>query len=381
MEGGVERHVANLSKQLALRGHDVEVFTCARTRQGDLLERSSMVEGLRVSRFDSYMSLGEFGKVWPGFAPRVLKGGYDVVHSHSFRHPHTDVSLVASKFSRSASVLTSHSPFHPAEVRGPFARALVPVYDNLVAPTTLGLYDKVISLTTEEASQLERIGARPKRTVIIPHGIDDIHFQPASASLFTRKFGLEGKRFLLCLSRINKTKGLDVLLEAFARLAPEAKDVSLVLAGGCTSEREQEFLFKLRARSEALGIQDRVVFTGRLSEEEKSSAYEGCLAFVLPSIYEPFGIVLLEAAAHGKPLVSTRAGGPLSIISEGINGLLVAPGDSDQLYRVLARIVSDQAGAETMGSNARVFAKKHTWESVAASTERAYLSVARKGKR
>jgi glycosyltransferase involved in cell wall biosynthesis len=375
VEGGVERHVLNLSHELVRRGHEVEIFTCARTRQNEVLDRSSVVEGLPVSRFESMFSIGEFGRVWPGFAREVMKGDFDVVHSHSFRHPHTDISMLVSKMTGSASVLTAHSPFHPGEVRGRFARALVPVYDNLFAPTTLAYFDKVISLTDEEAGLLARLGVRSDQRVVIPHGVDAVHFSRADPSLFVSKYRLEGRDIALCLSRINRTKGLDVLLEAFASIADMAPNLTLVLAGEPTSRKEEGFLGELKSRREALGLQGRVVFTGRLTDEEKASAYEACMVFVLPSIYEPYGIVLLEAAAHGKPLISTRAGGPTSIVDEGINGLLVTPGANRELAAALIRLATDKELAERMGGEARQMASEHTWERVARATERAYHSV------
>jgi len=375
VEGGVERHVLNLSKELVRRGHEVEIFTCASTRQSDVLEPSAVVEGLRVHRFESIMSLGEFGKVWPGFAREVLRGEFDVVHAHSFRHPHTDISMMVSKLGGSASVLTTHSPFHPGGVRGPFARALVPIYDNLFAPTTLAYFGTVISLTRDEAVLLARMGVSSDQTVVIPHGVDSVHFSRADPSLFKSKFGLEGGEIALCLSRINRTKGLDVLLESFSSVAERAPNLTLVLAGGCTSQKEEEFLAELRRKAAALGVEGRVVFTGRLTDEEKASAYEACTVFVLPSIYEPYGIVLLEAAAHGKPLISTRTGGPKSIIVEGVNGLLVTPGSRQELAGALLRMAVDMDMVERMGEEGRLMAREYTWERVAEATERAYLRI------
>jgi glycosyltransferase involved in cell wall biosynthesis len=275
----------------------------------------------------------------------------------------------------SASVLTAHSPFHPGEVRGRVARALVPVYDNLFAPTTLAYFDKVIALTDDEAGLLARLGMRPDQRVVIPHGVDAVHFSRADPSIFTSKYGLEGRDVALCLSRINRTKGLDVLLEAFSSIADLAPNLMLVFAGEPTSRKEEGFLGELKSRTAAMGLQGRVVFAGRLTEEEKASAYEACTVFVLPSIYEPYGIVLLEAAAHGKPLISTRAGGPRSIVTEEINGLLVTPGANRELAAALLRLAIDKELAEKMGEEARLMASEHTWERVAKATERAYHSV------
>jgi glycosyltransferase involved in cell wall biosynthesis len=249
------------------------------------------------------------------------------------------------------------------------------VYDRFFAPTTLGYFDKVISLTVEEAAILSGLGVSSDRMAVIPHGVDDVHFSPADPSDFLRKHRLEGKDIALCLSRINRTKGLDVLLDAFSIVAKDAPNLALVLAGGCTSHREEEFLVELKRRSVTLGLDGRVVFTGRLTEGEKAAAYEACAVFVLPSVYEPYGIVLLEAAAHGKPLISTRTGGPRSIVVEGSNGLLVSPGSRQELAAALLALATDRETARRMGDQARRMARAHTWERVATATERAYLSI------
>jgi len=375
VDGGVERHVLNLSKQLVRLGNEVEVFTCKATRNGGTLESFEVIEGIPVHRYASVGGLGEFGKIWPGFGVDLLKGRFDVIHAHSFRHPHTDLSLLVSKLSRSGSVLTTHSPFHPGFVRGPLARALVPVYDEIVAPITLRSFDRIVSLTMGEAVILEGMGATPAQVVVIPHGVEEIHFRATDPAPFIAKYGLGGRIVVLCLARMNRTKGLGILLEAFSRIAPLAPEASLVLAGPSTSKLEEQFRDELVARSRSLGLGDRVVFTGRLSEEEKAAAYEACTAFVLPSIYEPYGIVLLEAAAHGKPLISTRSGGPSSIVTEGVDGLLVEPGNPEQLARALLSIISDAALQKRMGERAREMAREYTWERVAKSTSDAYRSI------
>ena len=375
MEGGVERHVLNLSRKLIQLGNEVEVFTCSGTRNGGTLENFSVVDGIPVHRYASIANLGEFGKVWPSFSVELFRGRYDVIHAHSFRHPHTDISLLVSKLSGSASALTAHSPFHPDYVRVSLARALVPVYDDLVAPVTLRSFDLIVSLTTSEAKVLEEMGASRNRTVVIPHGIEEVHFIKGDPSRFVSKYALEGRSIILCLARTNRTKGLHFLLEAFARIAPRLPEASLVIAGPSTSQQETEFIGELIRLSRSLHVSDRVLFTGKLSDEEKVAAYEACSLFVLPSVYEPYGIVLLEAAAHGKPLVSTRTVGPGSIVSEGVNGSLVDPGDPEQLAGALLRIMTDERLRERMGEQARLMSREYTWERVARATEYSYHRI------
>jgi glycosyltransferase involved in cell wall biosynthesis len=375
VEGGVERHVLNLSRELVNLGHEVEVFTCNGTRNGGELESFSEVDGIPVHRFRSIANLGEFGKVWPGFATQLLRGRYDIIHAHSYRHPHTDMSLALSKFSGSRPILTSHSPFHPPSVRKPLARALVPIYDGIVAPISLRSFHKVISLTEDEATILRALGASPEQTIVIPHGVEEVHFKKVDTRPFLSKYDLRSGDIVLYLGRMNRTKGLDVLLEAFAMVARKRPESTLVLAGPCTTDQEVNFSKELARKALETGLGERVKILGRLTEEEKTAAYDACTVFVLPSVYEPYGIVLLEAAAHGKPLVSTRAGGPKSIIEDGESGYLVESGNTEKLAGAILSILQDSSKGKRMGEKARQMASMHTWSRVARHTDRAYSST------
>jgi len=370
-EGGVERHVLNTSEELARRGHEVHVFTNAQSRDMGLLPSQDQVRNIPVHRFKPVAKLGEFGSLWPGFFPEILAGGFDVIHAHSFRHPHTDISAWSGRLSGSKSVLTSHSPFHPPGVRGPLARGLVPLYDRVVAPFTLRAFDNVVALTPGEAELLASLGAPRGRISVIPNGVESIHFQTADYRAFERKFGLDGT-VLLYLGRINRTKGLDTLLQSFAYVAKEHNDARLVLAGPATSKEEVDYLDMLNQLTQKLGVSQRVTFTGRLTEEDKLAALERCSLFVLPSVYEPFGIVLLEAAAHGKVIVSTRTEGPQSIIRHGVNGVLVQPGDPTALAVSLVRVLSDEPYRARLSSEARAMALGYTWGAIVDRLESIY---------
>jgi len=372
VQGGVEKHVYELSAELVRRGHSVDVYTSNETRSSRRLSPYGKLDGVQVYRFPSLASLGEFGKVWPSFAARIIDGDYDVIHSHVYRHPHTDVSAAVSKFKGARSVLTSHSPFHPFGTRGPMANALVQVYDRVLAPFSLRAFDWIVSLTPAEVEHLVSLGARRDRMSVIPHGVGNENFVHANSSNFLSRFGLQDGGFALYLGRVHPTKGLESLLESFAKISPGAQSFKLVIAGPTTSPVEEAFEAKLRVEAEKLGIGRSVLFTGPLSEDEKLAAYESCRFFVLPSLYEPYGIVLLEAAAHGKPLVSTLTDGPASIIEDGVSGLLIKPGDTEGLAAAMKKLVADDKLVETMSVNAREMAFQHTWKKVAAQVESTY---------
>jgi len=371
----VERHVLSLSKELVRMGHEVDVYTFNGDWDGKTLEKSCVVDGLPVHRSRALMSLGQFGKVWPGFLPRLISGGYDVMHSHVFRHPHTDISNLASKVSRSTSVLTSHSPFHPAGVRRTLAEALVPLYDSVVARISLNSFDRIISLTPAEARALSSLSGDSSKIRVIPHGVEEIHFERANPENFLLKFGLSGKQIVLYLGRIHPIKGLHWLVAAFAEVAPLFPDSELVLAGPIQGGVETSYAGELRLLTHSLGLEGRVVFTSRLTEAEKCAAYESCSVFVLPSLYEPYGIVLLEAAAHGKPLLSTRTDGPASVIHDGTSGLLATPGDTKEMAKLLFLLLSDEGMRKRLGENARKLASSRRWDKVGAETLNAYTSA------
>lgn len=375
VEGGVERHVFNLSRELIRLGHDVEVFTCNSTRRNEKLAGYSLVDGVPVRRYPTMANLGEFGKIWPGFGVDLLRGRYDVIHAHAFRHPHTDMSAMISRMTSSKSVLTPHSSFYPSRLRKPIARGLVRFYDGIIAPVSLRFYDRLVALTAAEAARLRGMGARSRQIVRVSNGVEETHFSTGDKENFVRKYGLQGNEIILYLGRINESKGVSVLLESFEDVAAVRPKAKLVLAGPTTSHEEETYKKQLLRRSASLTASNRVIFTGGLSEEEKRDAYDACDVFVLPSLYEGFGLVILEASAHGKPVISTMTDGPRSVITDGFNGFLVQPENASQLADRICAILEDQSLRAQMGARARSAAQGLTWHSVAKLTESLYEGI------
>lgn len=134
------------------------------------------------------------------------------------------------------------------------------------------------------------------------------------------KFNLDKRDFILSVGRLeDKHKGFSILVSALELLTKRGYDLDLAIVGE-GPDREM-----LRMHSLKLGIKDRVHLLGSVSTSELTSLYEKCVLFVLPSVIEPFGLVLLEAMSFGKPIVATRVGGIPEVIENGENGLLVEP--------------------------------------------------------
>ncbi len=166
--------------------------------------------------------------------------------------------------------------------------------------------------------------------------------------------------YVLAIGRHVAQKGFDLLLEAFARLAGDpAFDHDLILAGDGVEHAG------LKALAGKLGLGDRVIFPGRVDHAAAMRLFAGCSFFVLPSRHEPFGIVNLEAMAAGKAIAAARVGGVPEIVTDGENGLLVAPGDVGAMADTIGRLSKDPQLRERLGSAGRARAAGFTWPAIA----------------
>ena len=177
-----------------------------------------------------------------------------------------------------------------------------------------------------------------------------------------------GQPLIVTAARLVPEKGISYLLQAVALLRPNWPDARFVIAG------EGEEKDRLIQEARRLGIDASVLFTG--FRTDVADLIAACDLFVLPSPAEPFGLVLLEAMALGRPVVATRAGGPLEIVNDGKTGLLVAPADPAALAKGIAQMLTDAAGAASMGQAGRArFEQRFTARRMAQETLAVYAQV------
>jgi len=218
----------------------------------------------------------------------------------------------------------------------------------------LKLADKIVGCSNWMAEHLKKYNVK---AVGIPNPIDYERFSRITA---------HGSN-IVCIARFEKVKNIETLIMAASEILKKNPDVKLVLVGGGRQEK------KLRALAEELAISDNVEFQGFRPDVEK--ILEDAAIFVLPSIYEPFGMVAAEALASGLPVIVSRVGGLREIVREGLNGFSFNPRDWHELSEKMLLLLEDQKLREEMKNKARESAKDFSPENVALKYLRVYLNV------
>jgi len=182
---------------------------------------------------------------------------------------------------------------------------------------------------------------------------------------------VSGVKMILTVARLHRNKGLTDLLRAMPMIIRDHPGSRLIIVGGGPLEGE------LREWISRLNLEEYVVLlTEPIPNEEMTKVYSGCDLFVLPSIVEPFGRVILEAMACKKPVVATRVGGPLDIVVDGRTGYLVDKGDPCQLASRVSELLQDEGKARLFGeAGRRRVLETYDWKNIAERYIEIYESV------
>lgn len=232
---------------------------------------------------------------------------------------------------------------------------------------------RIIAISSAVAQQFAGTGLP---TVLIHNGIDLDQFSPGPDACGVRQeLGLSDDDQVLCVvGRLTPWKGHRELLAALAQIAPRYPRVTLLVVGE-VAFWEDSYGEELRAYARQLGLEQRVRWLG--FRKDVPAILRACDVCVLPSVNEPFGRVLIEAMAVGKPVIATRSGGVPEIVAHGETGLLVNPDDPEDLAAGLARLLGDPHTAAEMGRRGLVRAREHfDVRRVACMVEQLYDSIA-----
>jgi glycosyltransferase involved in cell wall biosynthesis len=321
------------------------------------------IEGAHVYRVSPIGGAPRLGKyLMMPFAARALyehRNEYDVVYVCGIRTLGV-IGVLMARLLGKACALRSESM---GEFNGDFARTdlieehsyLAPLVNTAVTArnSILKRADCFVSISSAITDEYQASGVDDEKITVIPNGIDMERFQPPSDVAVQRlrsALDLPSKWLVTYTGKLNKGKGLRILLRSWVDLIKRSQDLHLVLVGSGSGQYlscEDE----LRSFVEAHGLEEHVTFTGYVENVEDYLRASNC--FTLPSRSEGLPLSLIEAMACGLPCVSTRVGGIPDIVTSGDDGLLVPAGDDMALEQAIWHLYAQQEEARRIGARAR----------------------------
>ena len=367
VHGGSAMVPYHLSKELAKRGHDVTIYASDYKISREWVEELRQL-GARVFCFRAFTSVAKF-YLTPGLV-NVAKNNiknFDIIHLHNYRSFQNIIVCHNARKYDVPYILQAHGSL-PSNLS---RQKLKYFYDFLWGKKLLHNTAKVIAVTKKEVEQYRDFDLPINKIEIIPNGINLSDFeQLPEPGIFRRKYNLAGdEKIILFLGRIDKTKGIDLLVKAFAKVLEKLSLVKLVIAGP-----DDGYLTSLKKLIVDLRINNKVLFTGPLYGEDKLKAYVDADVYVLPSAYEIFGITVLEALACGTAVILTDRCGIADII-DGQGGFVVSY-DEKQLSKSILRILSDEKMRQELGEKGKLLVcKKFNWKNIAEQAENIYKCI------
>ncbi|HEY9559060.1 MAG TPA: glycosyltransferase [Acidimicrobiales bacterium] len=237
--------------------------------------------------------------------------------------------------------------------------------------------DAILASCTAEADQLVRLyGADRSRVEIVPPGVDHAFFSPGDrqgARAALHHLDLGDGPVLLFVGRIQPLKGLDVAVGALAEL--RRPDARLLVVGGASGAEGADEVARIAELIERLGVGDQVRFVEPQPHHMLSTYYRAADVCLVPSRSESFGLVALEAAACGTPVVAAAVGGLRTLVDDGHTGFLVEGRDPKLFGRLAERIISEPRLARSLADQATLRASGYTWSTAAGRLRRIYGDI------
>lgn len=370
--GGLARHVQDLSEALVSQGHQIFVIT-----QGDgKLPREEVVSGVKIYRsnplqisainFVEHILHLNFLLLEKAINIIDQLGDFDLIHGHDWlvfwvcrvlKHALTKPLLYtihATEFGRNQGIYNEIQRYiNDLEWYATFEAWRVIVCSNFMKQEVKNLFqlpdDKVLE---------------------IANGVNEENYRADYSKAFRQNYASPDEQIILYVGRIVREKGIQVLIQSIPEILQRNPASKFVIAG------KGPYLDSLKAQADYLGISNRVYFTGFISDEERNKLYRCADLAVFPSLYEPFGIVALEAMATMTPVIVSAVGGLVEFVEDGENGLTVPPNDPPRLAQAILQLLNKQNTARRLANNGyRLVKEKYSWKQIARKTVKVYQEV------
>jgi len=380
--GGMNVYVRELSRELGRMGVEVDVFTRSQNasipRVVPLGARARVIHlaagpEAPMPRAEIHAYLDEF--VDGVDAWRLTQGAeYDLIHAHYWL---SGVAALALRERWSVPVLQMFHTLGRLKNRAARSAAeLEPALRLREETRIVRASDRVVAANVVERAELLRdYAAHAPRIATIPCGVDTALFAPGDRAAARVALALDAHPVLLWVGRIAPIKGLDTLLDAIACLRAGGTALTLLIVGGEADEPRNGHEAALRERIERLHLDAAVRFVGPLPQDVLPTYYIAADVTVLPSYYESFGMVALEAMACGSPVIASRVGGLVTTVRDGVTGFLVPESDVAALAERIGGLIADPDLRWHIGREGVRWARAHRWPCVAEAICREYASL------
>jgi D-inositol-3-phosphate glycosyltransferase len=383
--GGMNVYVRELACHVADLGLPVDIFT--RRTDPDTPETARLCPGVNVVSITAGppepVDKNQLFQYLPDFAREsalyALRNGlrYDVMHAHYWLSGWTAHLLrryweapFIQMFHTTAHMKNAVAGAHQQEtdLRGRIERKLVHLADSVIAANP-----------DERADLIWRQRTPTNKVCTVPPGVDLYIFTTHDRDACRQQLGIApAERAILFVGRIDPIKGIDTLLTAMQQLNDGAVRPLLVFIGGDLDSEGNPAgpLADVVALAEELGVADRIRFEGSQPQDRLPVYYSAADVVAVPSRYESFGLVAVEAMACGVPVVASRAGGLIFTVDEDATGYLVPPSDPTALAGALSRVLSDPALRARLSETALERVQRFSWSVVAAQILHVYQRLA-----
>ena len=371
--GGISNHVYYLSHALSNLGHEVHVVTCGENNA----PYKEIDNGVFVHRVEPFKIFTDDFIKWVmhlNFAmieetTKLINkiGRVDIIHAHDW------LTVYAAKSLKNSFKIPMVSTIHATENgRNKGIKTEMQAYIS-TAEWLLSFESwKIVGCSNYMKNEIATVFSSPQDKIwVIPNGVDASSFQFSFDWLkFRRNYALDEEKIVLYVGRHVYEKGIQILIESVSEIIKTYSNAKIVIAG------KGPMTVELKRRINELNLDDKVLFTGYITEDEKNKLYRVSNVAVFPSLYEPFGIVALEAMAAGCPVVVSDVGGLSEIIEHGRSGMKAIAGSSESLKENICRILSNDGLASYIREDAmRIIDERYLWGKIAETTTEMYKLV------
>jgi D-inositol-3-phosphate glycosyltransferase len=384
--GGMNVYVRNLTQELGRLGVHVDVFTRSQDEHVPHVLHD-LGFGNRVVHVPAGPERPFPKKQLAEYLPEFIEGvnqfatekniHYDLIHSHYWMS-----GLAAEALSELWQVPVVHMFHTLGEMKNRIATSEAEkegAYRLDGERRVLAKADRIVAATLAELAQLQWLyKADTRKITVIPPGVDTCHFYPIPADEARQYIGIpKDDRMVLFVGRVEPLKGIGTLIQAMSclRLTEHEKPAYLVIIGGepeANAEDKTAEMARLQQLCKDLCLDQMVIFLGKRGQDTLPYYYSAAEVLVMPSLYESFGMVALEAMACGTPVIASQVGGLAFLVQDGITGFHVPDGDPDALCARLSLLLGDPVLRQKMGQEAANYARSYAWEKIAAEMIKVY---------